>query len=49
MRNEKLVNREIGRREQKDYEKVIWKAKEFESMATFYKERTADFLKKMLV
>ena len=34
----------LGGVSKKDYEKVIWKAKEFESMATFYKERTADLL-----
>lgn len=34
----------LGGVSKKDYEEVIWKAKEFESMATFYKERTADLL-----
>ena len=34
----------LGGVSKKDHEKVIWKAKRFESMATFYKERTADLL-----
>lgn len=34
----------LGGVSKKDHEEVIWKAKRFESMATFYKERTADLL-----
>lgn len=34
----------LGGVSKKDHEKVIWEAKQFESMATFYKERTADLL-----